>query len=326
MTEIFRYPDEALILAPLSGFTDLAYRRAARRGGCRYAFTEMVDAASLAYANGRGELLLRRGEEEDFFAAQLVGAEEELLRRACAKLNDFDLTLLDFNLGCPVPKVVKKGAGAALGRRIAHAHRCFAVLAAESRFQLTAKLRILDAVDPAPTLDLCAGLVELGATALTVHGRTWEHFYTGAVSFAVIRAVREAFPQVQVIANGGVNSAETYRLMRRETGCSQVMLAQGAMGNPWLFGELSGEHVEPPTLAEWREMVRFHVGEMIALYGEVSAMKQARKIVHDYLKGRGFPASLRAAASALGTAADLEDLLTRARPADNSVAPRKLRR
>lgn len=321
---MFRYPDEALILAPLSGFTDLAYRRAARKGGCRYAFTEMVDAASLAYANGHGELLLRRGEEEDFFAAQLVGAEEELLKRACAKLNDFDLTLLDFNLGCPVQKVVKKGAGAALGRRIARAHRCFAVLAAESRFQLTAKLRILDAVDPAPTLDLCAGLVEAGATALTVHGRTWEHFYTGAVSFAVIRAVREAFPQVQVIANGGVNSMETYRLMRRETGCSQVMLAQGAMGNPWLFRELSGEHPEPPTLTEWREMVQFHVGEMIALYGEVSAMKQARKIVHDYLKGRGFPASLRAAASALSAAADLDELLAAARPVSASVSGRKL--
>ena len=112
------YPDDALIMAPLSGFTDLAYRRSARKGGCRFAFTEMVDAASLAYANGNGEVLLKRGEEEDFLAVQLVGAEPELLKRACAKLNERDFSLLDFNLGCPVPKVVRKGAGAALGKNI----------------------------------------------------------------------------------------------------------------------------------------------------------------------------------------------------------------
>ena len=325
MPGAFRYPDDALILAPLSGFTDLAYRRAARRGGCRFAFTEMVDAASLAYANGHGEALLRRGEEEDFFATQLMGADPELLKRACAKLAGYELTLLDFNLGCPVPKVVKKGAGAALGQNIAQAHRCFAVLQSETDFQLTAKLRILHRTDPAPTLDLCAGLAALGATALTVHGRTRENFYGGEVSFDVIAAVREAFPQVQVVANGGVRSPETYRVMRERTGCSQVMLAQGAMGDPWIFRELSGEHPEPPTLDEWREMVRFHVDEMVRLYGESSAMRQARKIVHDYLKGRGFPASARAAASTLTTRAELDDLLAAVRPVAGSPSGRKLR-
>ena len=321
----FRYPDGALIQAPLSGFTDLAYRRAAYRGGCRFAFAEMVDAASLAYANGRGEQLLLRGEEEEFFGVQLVGAEPELLQRACAKLAGYPITLLDFNLGCPVPKVVKKGAGAALGRNIAQAHRCFAVLARESGFQLSAKLRILHPTDPAPTLELCAGLAELGATALTVHGRTRENFYGGPVSYDVIAAVRAAFPQVQVIANGGVNSPETYRVMRERTGCSQVMLAQGIMGNPWLFRELDGSHPEPPTLAEWRDMVRAHVADMIAIYGEAPALRQARKIVHDYLKGRGFPGALRARASTLTTLTELDALLAEARPATESLSPRKLR-
>ncbi len=326
MSELFRYPEGAFIMAPLSGFTDLAYRRAARRCGCEFAFTEMVDAASLAYANGGGEFLLKRGEEEHFFATQLVGAEPEILKRACEKLNARDFTLLDFNLGCPVPKVVKKGAGAALGQNIAHAHKCFSVLAQESRFQLTAKLRILDEKDPAPTLDLCAGLVESGATALTVHGRTREHFYTGEISFEIIRAVRESFPQVQVIANGGVNSAETCRVMLERTGCSRIMLAQGIMGNPWLFGELSGAHPEPPTLDEWKEVVRFHICEMISLYGEESAMRQARKIVHDYLKGRGFAAALRAEASALTVFADLEKLLAHAKPAAKTVSGRRIAR
>jgi len=314
------YPENILLLAPLSGFTDLAYRRAARRGGCRYAFTEMVDAASLAYASGGGRLLLRRGEEEDFLAVQLVGSDPELLKRACDVLNKENFSLLDFNLGCPVPKVEKKGAGAALGKNIPQALRCFSALKEVSRFPLTAKLRILAEKDPAPTLELCRGLVELGAQALTIHGRTREHFYTGPVDFEVISAVREAFPHIPVIANGGVNSPETCRTMREKTGCSRVMLAQGAMGNPWLFREIEAGHPMPPTLQEWREMLRFHISGMVELYGEESAMRQARKIVHDYLKGRGFSGALRNEASTLSRFSELEALLARAVPAASAPA------
>ena len=310
------YPENSLILAPLSGFTDAAYRRAAYRGGCRYAFTEMVDAASLAYASGGGEKLLYRSEcEKDFLGVQIVGSDPELLKRGCEKLNEHDFSLLDFNLGCPVPKVFKKGAGAALGRNCELAVKCFQVLAKYSRFPVTAKLRIISFEDPAPTLELCRELVNSGAQALTIHGRTREHFYTGTVNFAIIRAVKEAFPQIPVIANGGVNSLDTYGEMRRESGCSRVMLAQGAMGNPWLFRELEAGKEMPPTLEEWRDMVRTHIADMVNLYGEAPAMRQARKIVHDYLKGRGFPGSLRAKASLLSTEADLAELLASAIPA-----------
>ena len=111
----FPYPENALVLAPLSGYTDLAYRRAARSCGCRYAFTEMVDAASLAYARKRSESMLRRGEDESFLGVQLVGANLEHLKIALDVLNEYSFDILDFNLGCPVPKVAKKGAGAELG-------------------------------------------------------------------------------------------------------------------------------------------------------------------------------------------------------------------
>lgn len=317
------YPENILLLAPLSGFTDLPYREAAYRGGCRYAFTEMVDAASLAYSSGGGEKLLQisQYERQNFIATQLVGSDPELLKRACDKLNQYEFSLLDFNLGCPVPKVVKKGAGAALGRNIELASRCFETIARYSRFTLTAKLRILHEEDPAPTLELCRNLVERGAKALTVHGRTREHFYSGAVNFGIIRAVKESFPEIPVIANGGVNSYETYREMREKSGCSRVMLATGAMGNPWLFRELSGG--EPPTLDEWKDMVHTHIHGMTALYGEECAMRRARKIVHDYLKGRGFPSSLRNRASSLSCFSQLEDLLSEALPAAE-VSTRKI--
>lgn len=317
------YGENALILAPLSGFTDAAYRAAARRCGCRYVFTEMVDAASLAYAARRSEPLLYRAPDEEFLGVQVVGADPDLLRRAAEVLNRYEFSLLDFNLGCPVPKVVRKGAGAALGRNRDRALRCFEVLTAASRFPVSAKIRIIGTGDPEPTLALCRGLVDLGAAAITVHGRTWEHFYSGEVDFGVIRAVRESFPGVPVIANGGVNSVETYREMREKTGCTRVMLAQGAMGNPWLFREIAGG--APPTLGEWREEVLRHIDGMIGLYGEAAALVQGRKIVHDYLRGRGFPGSARAAASALSLRSQLVELVEHVAPVASGALIRRIR-
>ncbi len=315
------YPENALILAPLSGFTDLPYRRSARRHGAFFAFAEMVDAASLAHTPERGLALAKRGDDERFLGVQVVGADHEWLKRSCDELNARDFSLLDFNLGCPVAKVVKKGAGAALGRRIDAALECFELLVRCSRFPVTAKFRILTHEDPAPTVELARGLAELGARALTVHGRTLEDFYTGPVRADIISAVREAVVPygIPVIANGGVRDKATYEALRRESGCSRIMVAQGAMGNPWLFDEIL-HGAPPPTLEEWRWEVRTHVSEMVDLYGEKSALRQARKIIHDYLKGRGFAATYRSRASLLCTFAEFEAWLAEARPAAGSAS------
>lgn len=331
------YPENALLMAPLSGFTDLPYRRAARAGGCRFAFTEMVDVASLTYARERSAGMLRRGPEEEFLGVQLVGADHEFIRRAADVVNEYEFSVVDFNLGCPVPKVAKKGAGAELGRHLDAALACFAIIAERSRHPVSAKIRIVDAEDPAPTLALAKGLAELGAQAITVHGRIKEAFYSGPVNFGMIRAVREALPGVQVIANGGVTGRAKYQEIRRETGCSLVMLARGAMGNPWLFNELSlGDAYVPPDIDEWLGVIREHVEGMIELYGEESAMRMARKILHDYLKGRGFHSVMKALASAVATRADFEAFLARTKQEHsesywtqleaNPAAERRLRR
>ncbi len=306
----FPYPDHALLLAPLSGYTDLPYRRAARKCGCIYAFTEMIDAAALAYARKRTEAMLLRGEDESFLGVQLVGANQEHLKVALDVLNEYDFDVLDFNLGCPVPKVAKKGAGAELGRRLEQALACYALFGERSRHRITAKIRIVDALDPAPTLTLAKGLAELGARAITIHGRIKEAFYAGPVNYDIIRQVREALPQVQIIANGGVTGPEKYDEIRRESGCGAVMLARGAMGNPWLFRELTErESYLPPSLDEWLSIMREHIREMVELYGEDSAMRIARKILHDYFRGRGFQSEIRSRISFLCTWADFDVFL-----------------
>ncbi len=323
-------------MAPLSGYTDLPYRSSMRRHGCRFAFTEMVDVASLAYARHRSQKMLERGEHEDFLGVQLVGSDPEFTRIAVDVINEYDFDVLDFNLGCPVPKVARKGAGAALGRNIDRALEIFSIFKERSRHRLSAKICILNEDDPAPTIQLVRGLYELGAQAVTIHGRVKEKFYSGEVFYSHIRAVADAVP-LQIIGNGGIMDYSAACRMRRESGCEAVMVARGAMGNPWLFREIAdGENFVPPSMDELLAEVAMHIGELVSYCGEESAMRMARKMVHDYFRGRGFAGEFRSGASHLNSFEDLKKFLAAAPAAhaesywqqaeNGAVSERRLRR
>ena len=296
------YPGNAVLAAPLSGYTDLPYRRSLRRQGCFFAFTEMVDAASIAYSNNNSIELLRRGDEEDFLAVQLVGSDLEHLRVAVDHINEHEFDVFDFNLGCPVPKVAKKHAGAALGRDVENALKCFELLASRTRFPITAKIRILDEVDPEPTLELVRGLSGLGARAITIHGRVMSKFYSGEVFTDIISACVEAVPATQIIANGGIMCSADAEKLKARSRCSAVMLARGMMGNPWLFREVEEkENYLPPTVNEWAIEMTTHIEEMAAYYGENRGLTLSRKLVLDYLRGRGFGGESKNRASGLNS-------------------------
>ncbi len=285
------YPDGAILLAPLSGYTDYPYRKFARRFGCRYAFTEMIDAAALVYARERTNKMLFRGADEPFLGVQLVGSDRKQLAEAARILNDLDFDVLDFNLGCPVPKVAKKGAGAVLGRNIPAALECFEALAENSRFPLTAKIRIASEHDVSPTLEIVRRLHEAGAKAVTIHGRIKEKIYSGPVHFDQIKLIKESVP-VQIIANGGVKDRTTYLELTEKTSCRTVMAARGAMGNFWLF-----DNFRTPDRAEVLSVMREHILLNADYYGEEAGFKLSRKTIHDYLKGRGFNGEWRGGAS-----------------------------
>ena len=296
------YPGNAVLAAPLSGYTDLPYRRSLRRQGCFFAFTEMVDAASIAYSNNNSVELLRRGEDEEFLAVQLVGSDMEHLRMAVDHINQHEFDVFDFNLGCPVPKVAKKHAGAALGKDVENALKCFGLLASRTRFPITAKIRILDETDPAPTLDLVQGLAALGARAITIHGRVMAKFYSGKVFTEIISECVKAVPDTQIIANGGIMSGFDAEELKRQSNCNVVMLARGMMGNPWLFKEVQQkENYLPPTVHEWAAEMTRHIEEMAAYYGESRGLTLSRKLVLDYLRGRGFGGESKNRASNLST-------------------------
>ena len=300
------YPENSLILAPLAGFTDLPYRRSARRHGCHYAFAEMVDAGSLAMGNGKTDKMLKRGDDEPWVGVQLIGADHSQLAKAAKILNDRNFDALDFNLGCPAPKVVKKGEGAKLAENPEAAVRAFEVLARNSRFPLSAKIRILDESDPTPTLKLATLLRAAGAKTRPIHGRVRPKFYAGPVYHDIISAVRETLSNVQIVANGGIVDLPTCRELREATGCDTVMLARGAMGNPWIFEEISNQNEwTPPNYAEFADELFTHVKEMTEFHGLELGLKIARKIILDYMRGRGFPRVLKTEVVKI---ADIEDL------------------
>lgn len=319
------YPESSVLLAPLSGYTDLPFRRQCRKQGCVYAFTPLIDAGGVIFANPKTETALLRGEDEPWLGIQMLGSDPELLRRATSSVFDqgnFDV--VDFNMGCPVPKVLRRGAGAVLSRAPVEAEACLKAIRAEAGdVPVTAKIRVVFDGDVSASVDLALRLEAVGISALTVHGRVQESMYSGPVDVECIAAIREAV-SIPVIANGGVSDRESGERLCRETGCSRIMVARGAIGNPWLFRELLDDPGYQPSHEELCDVMREQVFGMLDLYGEECGLRNARKIILAYLVGRGYPRVLRDRVRHLNTAEDFrlfQTDLAANRPASDSGEP-----
>ena len=307
------------LLAPIAGHTDLPMRLSARRHGCRYAFTEMVDAGSLVFGNYKTcRQLIARDASEDFLGIQLVGSEPDILAKAAEIVNSHPFSVLDFNLGCPAPKVAKKCEGISFViHRPDEAVRALAVLAEHSRIPVTAKTRILSEDDPGPTASFAKRLQDAGAQAVTLHGRLMKNFYSGPVFYDIIKAVRENL-KIPVIANGGALSQPLYQQLVTRSACANGMVARGACGNPWIFREIAAGHPDPPSLREFAAEIRLHFESMMRFYGMENGFRICRKTLLEYLRGRGFPGELRASVSTLNSLDAFETLMRRVEegPAD----------
>ena len=297
------YPKNAVIMAPLAGYTDLPYRRSLRRHGCYYAFTEMVDIGSLVYSKKITRSFLDRGDDEDWLAVQIVGSKIDEIDKAIDIINQHNFSVLDLNLGCPTPKVVRKEKGAWLGQNPELAARIIELMVTKSRFPITAKFRIQDVENPEPTIYLTKRLESAGVQAITVHGRPLQAVYSGPCYADIIAAVKDAV-NVQVVANGGVMDRESYVQLVEDSRCSEIMVGRGAMGNPWIFEEIAGIRSIPPTTEELCDEIEHHVLETVEYYGEVLAMKISRKFILDYLKGRGYSGKLKCRVAGLATVDD----------------------
>lgn len=279
-------PGRAL-LAPMAGVTDLPFRRICAEMGAALTYTEMVSAKGLLHAPGKtGALVISAGELRPS-AAQLFGDDPELLadmaQRYCG---GFDI--IDVNMGCPVPKVVKSGQGSALMHRPELAAKIVETLALRVGKPVTAKIRKGWDASHINAAEFARRLQDAGASAVAVHGRTRDQFYAGKADRDAIAQVKRALA-IPVIGSGDVFRAEDARDMLDATGCDAVMAARGAQGNPWLFAQinalLEGKPVRQPSLAEKLAVALRHAEELCALTGERTAVRQMRKHLGWYLKG-----------------------------------------
>ena len=277
-----------LVLAPLAGVSDSVYRFISHREGAALSYTEMISAKGLYYKSPGSAELCEVAEKEGPVGLQLFGSEPMMLDFAVRALADNPNVLFDINMGCPVPKVVKNHEGSALfadpdlAARIVEA----AVKASSetSKKPVSVKMRI-GFGEAKDYVAFAKRLEDAGASAITVHGRTREQYYSGRADWNAIREIKEAV-SVPVIGNGDVRSLEDAERMLKETGCDLVMIGRGSMGNPWVFRGDKNDLFDPDIMAEHFEL-------LLALKGEKRACLEMRKYFAWYTKGMKGASELR---------------------------------
>lgn len=286
--------DPPLFLAPMAGFTNLAFRRIARRLGCGMTATEMVMAEGIVRGHPRTLELATLCVEERPGAVQIAGGDPAVMGEAAARLVDQGADVIDVNMGCPVRKIVDRCAGSALLREPSLAAAVVAGIVRRVKVPVTVKVRA-GWDDHRQCVAVGKALEAEGAAALSVHGRTREQQYAGRASRDAIRAVKEAV-RVPVIGNGDVTKPQDVIDMVRETGVDGVMIGRAALWDPWIFAESAralreGVVGPPPTPAERKAVLVEYFTDTAALRGERAAILSMRKFASLYL--RGFPGARR---------------------------------
>lgn len=305
--------DNNLILAPMAGVTDLPFRMLCKEQGCGLLYTEMVSAKAILYKNRNTKELLEVREEERPIAVQLFGSDPEIVSDMAAQIEDGPYDIIDINMGCPVPKVVNNGEGSALMKNPKLVEEILSSMVKKLKKPVTVKFRKgfddgqVNAAEIAKIAESC------GVSAVAVHGRTREQYYSGKADWDIIRQVKAAV-KIPVIGNGDIWEPEDAKRMMEETGCDGVMIARGARGNPWLFARINhyldtGELLPQPDQEEICRMIMRHARMQTELKGEAAGMKEMRKHIAWYTAGLPHSAGIRRACNLVETLSELEALL-----------------
>lgn len=281
--------DNPVILAPMSGVTDLAFRRLVKAHGAGMVVSEMIASEAMVRQN-RQTLRMVATEAEEFpMSVQLAGCEPEVMADAARLNEDSGAAVIDLNMGCPVKKVVRGDAGSALMRDEVLAGRIMAAVVKAVRLPVTLKMRTGwdHGSRNAPKLARIAE--DCGIKMVTVHGRTRSQLYSGRADWDFIGTVKQAV-SIPVVGNGDVNSVDDAAEMLRRSGADGVMIGRGAYGRPWFLRQVAhflatGERLADPPLAEQLAILLDHFEAMLGLYGREHGVRLARKHVGWYTKG-----------------------------------------
>ncbi|MCR4843121.1 MAG: tRNA dihydrouridine synthase DusB [Eubacterium sp.] len=285
------------ILAPMAGITDRAYRLICSQMGAGMCVTEMVSAASVVYHNKNTGKLMEIDPDEGPVSLQIFGSKPDLMAEAVRIIDERPFSILDVNMGCPVPKVVNNGEGSALMKNPNLAADIVRALVSATDKPVTVKIRAGFDEEHKNAPEVAKMLEDAGVSAIAVHGRTREQYYSGTADWEVIARVKEAV-SVPVIGNGDINTPEDAHRMMDETGCDAVMMARGVRGNPWLFHDMleyeeTGAYTGRPDIDGICDMMVRHARLLTEVKGEYVAVREMRKHVAWYTAGMKGASKLR---------------------------------
>ena len=307
--------DNPFVLAPMAGVTDLPFRILCKEQGAGLICMEMISAKAISFHNKNTIALMEIDPCEHPVSMQLFGSEPDLMAEVAKSIEERPFDILDINMGCPVPKVVRNGEGSALMKNPKLVYEIVSAMVKAIDKPVTVKIRkgfddsCINAVEIAKIIE------EAGAAAVAVHGRTREQYYSGQADWDIIRQVKEAV-SIPVIGNGDVTSPQKAEELVKQTGCDGIMIARGAQGNPWIFSEMityeeTGVLPERPSLEEIRDMMLRHARLQLKYKGEFIGIREMRKHFAWYTAGIKHAAALRNEANQVTNLEQFDGLVDR---------------